>query len=365
MTLQFYFSRRFIAAFLGVFGIFAGLIWLVDMLEYLRRFSGSDFTLSDAGRLATLNLPDLIYGIVPLILLFATIAMFLRMARTSELIVTRAAGRSAIRSLLAPVVVATMLGVLGITAFNPIVAGTSKMFEEAYAGFKGDVTNVLSISSEGLWLRQTDGDGKMVIRAEGAGLGGTVLENVTFLGFNANERASYRVEASRAQLTPGAWVLENAKRWDLTDTSNPEANAVVSKNMQLESDLTVEQIRDSFANPSSIPFWELPTFIRQMEEVGFAARKHRVWFQMELASPAFLISMVLIGASFTMRHTRFGHTGLMVLFAVLLGFSMFFLRNFAQVLGESGNIPPLAAAWAPPLAAISLSLALLLHQEDG
>jgi lipopolysaccharide export system permease protein len=66
-----------------------------------------------------------------------------------------------------------------------------------------------------------------------------------------------------------------------------------------------------------------------------------------------------------MRHTRFGRTGLMVLFAVLMGFGVYFLRNFAQVLGENGQIPILVAAWAPPLAGIFLSLGLLLHTEDG
>ena len=40
-------------------------------------------------------------------------------------------------------------------------------------------------------------------------------------------------------------------------------------------------------------------------------------------------------------------------------------RNFAQVLGENGQIPVLLAVWAPPLAAIGLSLGLLLHLEDG
>jgi lipopolysaccharide export system permease protein len=42
-----------------------------------------------------------------------------------------------------------------------------------------------------------------------------------------------------------------------------------------------------------------------------------------------------------------------------------FLRNFAQVLGETGQIPALLAAWGPPVAAVMLSLGLLLHLEDG
>jgi len=75
--------------------------------------------------------------------------------------------------------------------------------------------------------------------------------------------------------------------------------------------------------------------------------------------------MVLVAASFTMRHTRFGGTGVAVLSAVLLGFTLYFIRNFAQILGENGQIPVTLAAWAPPVAAILLATGLLLHAEDG
>ena len=73
----------------------------------------------------------------------------------------------------------------------------------------------------------------------------------------------------------------------------------------------------------------------------------------------------LIGAGFTMRHQRGGRVGVMVLGAILLSFGVYFLRNFAQILGENGQIPPALAAWAPPVAAILSSLGLLLHLEDG
>ncbi len=49
--------------------------------------------------------------------------------------------------------------------------------------------------------------------------------------------------------------------------------------------------------------------------------------------------MVMIGASFTVRHQRGGRTGLMVLLAIMLSFGTYFLRNFAQILGENGQLP--------------------------
>ena len=78
-----------------------------------------------------------------------------------------------------------------------------------------------------------------------------------------------------------------------------------------------------------------------------------------------MIPRLAVAAAFTMRHTRFGGTGTAVLSAVLLGFALYFIRSFAQILGENGQIPILLAAWAPPATAILLAIGLLLHEDDG
>jgi lipopolysaccharide export system permease protein len=114
-----------------------------------------------------------------------------------------------------------------------------------------------------------------------------------------------------------------------------------------------------------VSIWRLSEYINQLDQAGFSSRQHRVWMQSELARPLFLISMVLIAAAFTMRHARFGGTGLAVLAAVLLGFTLYFVRSFALILGENGQLPVILAAWAPPVASILLAFGPLLHAEDG
>lgn len=364
MRLDWYFAKRFVRAFLLVFGVFFGIVYLIDMVEQMRRFDNDVVGLVEAGELALLKAPATMYRMLPLLTVLATIMLYLGLARTSEMVVTRASGRSAIRSLFAPVLTAFFFGVLGIAALNPIVAATSKQFELASQAYAGN-TNTLSVSDQGLWLRQAGQNGQIVIRADRSNLDGTKFFDVTFYGFDPQGEPTYRIAAAQALLQPGAWALSEAKRWSFEQEANAEESSAFYPEFSLPSDLTRDQIRDSFGSPSAIPIWELPGFIRQLDRAGFSALQHRVWLQMELANPILLAAMVLIGAGFTMRHTRFGRTGLMVLLAILMGFSIYFLRNFAQVLGENGQIPIIVAAWAPPLAGIFMSLGLLFHLEDG
>lgn len=363
MTLSLYLARRFLWSFGMVLAVFLGILLLVDMVEQLRRFANAPVGLAEALRLAALNLPAGIYKILPLVVILATLAMFLGLARTSELVVARAAGRSGLRLLLAPVLTAFAVGVAAVAVLNPIVAATTQQYELVSDRLRGGDGSILSISREGLWLREAGPEGQRVIRALRATGDGTRLQGVSILTFG-DAGPETRIEAARADLEPGTWVLHDAKRWDLR-APNPERAAETAETLRLPSTLTQGRLRDSFGAPASIAVWELPAFIARLDEAGFSARQHRVWLQMELALPLFLATMVLIGAGFTMRHVRAGRFGAMVLASLLAGFGLFFLRNFAQVLGDSGQLPVMLAAWAPPLAGALLSLAFLLHREDA
>lgn len=364
MILSRYMARKFLNAFGIVLGVMAGILFLIDIVEHLRQHAGRGISMAEAARLSALHLPGAIYEVLPLVTMLATLALFVGLARSSELVVTRAAGRSALHVVAAPAAVALVLGGLAVAVFNPIVAVTSTQYELRQARIQGADDHIMTIGRDGLWLREGWAEGQRVISASRAERAGTLLHNVTILGFDHARGPVVRFEAREAELTPGNWLLRDAKAWPL-ETPNPERNATVHSTQELPTSLSAARIRESFSAPGAIAIWDMPGFIAALDRAGLSAREHRVWLQMELALPLFLVAMVLVGAGFTMRHFRAGNRGMLVLAALLCGFAAFFLRNLAQVLGENGQIPVALAAWSPPVVALMLALALLLHLEEG
>ncbi len=365
MTLHLYFARRFATMLLGVFAAFAAMLTLLDLIDQIRGFGGEGLSFAQLATLTLLNVPAALYRILPLVMILATLALFLALARSSELVVTRAAGRSALRAVAAPFVVATLVGVFAVAVLNPIVAATADKYESLSNLYKGREASALSVSEEGLWLREGREDSQVVINAAHSNADGTELTDITFLGFAPNGSPTWRVEAGSASLGPQGWEIGAGKRWRFDGGGNAEAEAQRFDTLRLPSSLTASEIRASFGSPSNLPVWALPQYISRLERAGLSARQHRVWLQMELANPLFYAAMVLVAAAFTLRHTRFGRTGIMVLGALLMAFSLYFVRSFAQILGENGQIPVMLAAWAPPVATLLLPLGLLLHLEDG
>ena len=366
MILDRYFARRFTQAFLLIGGVFLTLIMLIDLIEQLRKFDSFDVGFGQLVLLMLLNAPQAINEILPLLMILSTVVLFVGLARSSELVVTRAAGRSGIRALAAPVAVALVIGGLAVSTLNPIVAATSDRYQQLADTYRTGGVSALSLSGEGLWLRQGGAGGQSVIHATGYGGGDEVtLFDVTVLTYAPGGGPVRRIAAQSAHLENDDWVLTKAKVWPLKAGQNPETSSAEYDTLRIPTTLTEERIRDSLGRPSGVSVYDLPATIRHLKQAGFSTKRLEVWFQVELARPLFLVAMVLVGAAFTMRHTRFGGTGVSVLAAVLLGFALYFIRNFAQILGENGQIPISFAAWGPPVASILLTLGLLLHAEDG
>ncbi len=365
MILHRYFARRFVKLFLAILIVFSVFLALLDLVEQIRRFDG-ELAMEELLTMVLLNAPRGLYQILPLIVILAAIWLHLSLARSSELVVTRAAGRAGLAALAAPSLTAAAIGVLAVAILNPVVAATTKRYADLRELHDSGGLSTLSIGREGLWLRQGAADGtQTVIRAARANAEATELYDVSFLTYAAGGGPERRIVAERARLEGGHWRLEGAKSWPLSPGVNPEEAARSHAELRLPSTLTREAIRDSFGSPDAIPIYDLPAYIAQLEESGFSARRHMVWFQMELARPVFLLAMALVGAAFTMRHARLGRSGLGVLAAILLGFGLYYVRNFAQILGENGQVAPWIAAWAPPVASVLLALGLILHMEDG
>ena len=118
MTLSLYIARRFLVLFGQVFGTFLAIMLLIDIIDQLRRFAEPGISIREAAILSAMNVPQGLYRILPLILVLSAIGLFVGLARSSELVAIRAAGRSGLRFVLAPVVTAALIGAFTVGVLN-------------------------------------------------------------------------------------------------------------------------------------------------------------------------------------------------------------------------------------------------------
>ena len=185
------------------------------------------------------------------------------------------------------------------------------------------------------------------------------LKTVMALLMGDSDKFIGRVDAQRARLGVGYWVLYDAT---VRLSGAPPRRLVAYR---LETDLTMEKIQESFADPATLSFWALPGFVRVLEAAGFPATRHKLHWQSLLALPLLLAAVVMVAATFSLRPIQRGGTRLVIVTGMVCGFTLFILMDVVSALGAASRIPIWLSAWSPIIIAMLLGSAMLFHLEDG
>jgi lipopolysaccharide export system permease protein len=358
-TLYRYLALQF---FLGVAVVYAGFLALafsIDIVDLLNRTAGRDVSTAVVIGMAVLQLPDLGQKMMPFAILLGGVFTFVRLSRSQELVAARAAGISAWDFMLPPLAVAVMIGVAAVTLFTPLSARMFAEFSGLEARYIKGEASQLSVSINGLWLRQGDENQQSVIHALRVADQGQHLENVIVFRYGPNDKFLGRIDAQSAQLEDQAWQLSDAY------VSGPAGSPMRYQHYALPTTLTAAQIEASYAPPDTLSFWDLPGYIRAAQAAGVSETRYQLYLYTLYALPILYAAMVFMAASFSLRPLRDGGVARVILFSAACGFGVYFFSDMTKVMGESGALPILLAASAPAIASVFIGMTLVFNQEDG
>ena len=359
-TLGRYFGLRFLSTFTAVLiGVFT-MIVLLDYVELMRRMSdAANASAWTVAKTSLFRVPQMGERILPFCILIGAMSCYLGLSRRLELVVSRAAGMSAWQFTAPAMIVAFLVGVVATTIYNPLAAVLHERSKRLEAEISGDARSTLQATVNGFWVRQRSPDGQSVINASSSREQGVLLSKVTAFVFDQDNRFLERIEANSAVLRSGYWQLDDARVYA------PGSPPSERDSYRLATNLTPEQVRETFSTPETVPFWQLPHYIERAERAGLTAAGYRLQYHKLLARPFMLAAMVLLAAAFSLRFFRMGGVHKMVLGGVASGFLLYVMSKVTDDLSNAQLLPPIVAAWLPVFVGGLTGFVALLYQEDG
>lgn len=356
-----YFGVRFLIAVTAVFGGIFVLVALVEYVELMRK--ASDIPNVSAwlvAKAAFYQVPQVTERLLPFSVLVAAMTCYLSLSRRLELVIARAAGISAWQFVAPALIGALIIGVLATTLYNPLSAALRERSKRLEAEIFGEREGLQqSLGGGYYWVRQKSADGQSIMDAQTSRQQGIMLGGVTVFTFDSAGSFRQRIEAKTAELESGRWRLEQARIY------GPGSAPKEAEFYSVSTNLTPEQVRESFATPETVSFWQLPLYIELAEEAGLAGAGYRLQYQLLLVRPFYLSAMVLLAASVSLRFFRIGGVSRMVLSGIGAGFLLYVLAKVSEDLSKAELMHPMAAAWLPVLVGGLTGFVVLLYQEDG
>jgi lipopolysaccharide export system permease protein len=359
-----YFGRRFVTAVAIAFLTCVALIAVVDFFELTRRVGDRpDSSVAQIGYLVLLRLPSFTEQMLPFATLIGAMSAFLALSRRLEFVIARASGISAWQFIGSAVAIALVIGIAATTIYNPLSSAmkenADRIESELIAARAAAIGWGQDKAPGNIWVRQRSVDGQAIINAQTSSNQGRTLSGVRIFTFDTKGEFVERIEARSADLETGAWRLTEVSVF------SPVNSPKVLPTHRLPTSLTPDQVRGTFSNAGALSFWELPGAIELVRAAGLSAARYEIQYQVLLARPLLLATMVVIAAAVSLRLFRFGGVGKMITIGVLSGFLFYVAMQLSEQLGDGGFLHPVVAGWLPVVCAAIIGCSVLLHQEDG
>jgi LPS export ABC transporter permease LptG len=350
-----YLVREYLT-FMGIgLAVAAALFVVIDLLQTIDRYVKLKPPLLYILEHFAYRLPAALHDGLPVIVLVATIFLYLTLSRHHELTALKAAGVSLYRVSL-PIVGLGIAVAIGAGLFQELVLPVlNERGEEVdRVKIRGQAPRHLQ-SRLRLWMRSSD---SRFYRVALLHPGTNDLYGVTILDVDREFRLVRRLDARRAHWTPVGWeVSEGAFR-----EIGPDGQVQTVPFTQTALDIT-EQMDDfiRIQKPvTSMSYLELKDYVTRLEAAGFQVRKYLVELYAKLSFPLVNLVMVLVAIPFALQSPRGGRLfGIGLAIAIMAGYLV--VHYVALAFARADLLPPLLAAWTANIIFLGIGLSLFLR----
>jgi lipopolysaccharide export system permease protein len=332
MILSQYLMKSFVGRFVA---LLAGLVIFLQTLDLLATandiLAGGGPPMASLLRYVSLRSPSLIETVAPLAGLLGALTALLAMAKNSEILAMRAAGRS-VFSLVGGLVA---IGVgLSVTLFMfsefIVVPANGTLQDWRNAGFK---TDGQVSTSDNSWLVE----GNTIVRVGHVMRDGQVLNDIHVFHQGTHADVTEIITVRLAVWENEHWTMFDVARVGGADTGPPAWN----------TQLRPEHFIHEQAHPNQLSLNALQEYVGKVAVGSRPTYFYETWLQQKIAGPIVLALMPLLAAIAAFGHHRQGSSALTIVWGITFGFMFIVIDNILLAMGQFGSLPPSFAAWLP------------------
>jgi LPS export ABC transporter permease LptF/LPS export ABC transporter permease LptG len=350
-----YLIRQYLL-FLGI-GTLVGavLIAVVDLLQTLDRFLRAKPPFTTILEHFLYRLPGELYKGLPIIVLIATVFLFLSLTRQRELDALKAAGISLYRASLPVLLVAGAISVMAVIFQETALPDINAKAEEVdRVKIRGQLPRHLQRQTQ-IWYRSSD---TRFFRMALLDPMGKSMEGLTVVEINREFRLMERLDARRAQWTPEGWQLTDGVFRRVGPQNRMSAELFDSRLLAMPEHIDdFIQVQNA---PDTMSFLELRAYVARLREGGHRVTRYLVQLYSKLSFPLVHVIMALVAIPFALVSPRSGGRAMGIGVAIVIAVGYWVVHSVAVAFAQADLLPAALAAWTANIIFAGIGTALFL-----
>ena len=340
-----YLGFKFLNSFFKILILFSCIIFIMSLFEEISFFKDTDSSVLTPILLTLINLPSVIFEILPFVFLISAVHFFLRLLDNNEINSLKNFGITNLKILKILTFQSFIMGILIITIFYTVSSKLKFTYFEIKNQYTSDDKYLSVVNANGLWIREEVLDEIRFINAEK--INNDNLINVLITIFDKNFNLKKTITSKKSNI--------RSKTWELFDvTINVNNNARNVEKLSFETNFDSEKILSTFGNLSALNLYELQSLKEDYIQLGYTTNKINSYQLKIYTYPLYLILMVLIG-SIMMLRTQYNKSKYFhIISAILISVLIYYIDFFFNTVIEKKDFPYYLHIWSPQFILILL-----------
>ncbi len=340
-----YIGREFLKILGMALAVFVGIFIIVDLFEKLRAFLDAQVPVRFIVRYYVFSLPTIIFQVVPVAVLLASLLTLGTMGRHNELLAMKMGQIGTLRIALPCLALALLVSGVALGLGQSVIPRASERAQDIMRMRVKKLPAIRLGRQNNIWYRARGDEFHQQFLYIGlADAGSRVLRDVTLIELTPQFAPMRRLDAREAVWEHDGWVFVDGHMWMFSGSGEPLLDRFQRMAVGLAE--RPEELTRAVRAPEEMSYDELKDYIWRLAQSGVDVRRYWVDLDAKISLPFASAVMALIGIAFGLRT---GKTGVVVWVGacVPLGFLYWILLSLGFSLGRGGALPSLAAAWLP------------------
>jgi len=338
-----YLTKSFLKNLLIIITVFIFLSFFLNIFEEIKYFENKESEIYFPIFLTILNIPSIIFEILPFIFLLGVMFFFIGLYEKDEIELLRSNG---IDNLSITIIISTaslIMGIILIILYYSFSSNLKSLYLNIKYNYSSTSNHLAVVNEDGLWIKERSEDNKRIYIINAKNYKVDTLENLEITELDKEYNLLNTIIAKKANIEQKLWRLENVKVY----SSNKET--LFFNLYEYSSSFNEKIISNLYSNLNSLNILQLIKLKENYNNIGYSATEVSLHLNKLYSLPIYLTLTTIIGALLMFKLTFIKSKFFLVVVGVLVSVVFYYINYFSILFGKNETLPVGLSIWLPQI----------------
>ncbi len=338
-----YLTSLFLKNILIIIVVFVFLSFFLNIFEEIKYFEDKTSETYIPIILTILNIPSIVFEILPFIFLLGVMFFFISLYEKDEIELLRSNGIDNLKITTLISIVSIMMGIFLIVLYYSFSANLKSLYLNIKYKYSNTSDHLAVVNEGGLWIKEKSIDNKKIFIINAKNYKINSLERLEITELSNNYKLLNTIVSEKADIRENTWNLSNVKIY------SQDKKTKFFENYLYSSSFNEKIISNLYSNLNSLNILQLIKLKDNYKSIGYSATEVSLHLNKIYSLPIYLTLTTIIGALLMFKLTYIKSKFFLVVVGVLVSVVFYYINYFSVLFGKNETLPVEVAVWLPQL----------------